>query len=119
MVITHPAMKKKFDRMLEQAGGLYTINDIEELIENGKMQSFVQGDTWIVTQVNEFPRRKVLEIVFVVGFISDAIQALPQMYEFATKIGASLIMASNARDGWWTYAQPGWKKIGSVFAREM
>ena len=119
MVITHPGMKRKFDRMLEQCGGLYTIDDIEELIENGKMQSFVQGDTWIVTQVNEFPRRKVLEIVFVVGFISDAIQALPQMYAFADKIGATLIMASNARDGWWTYAQPGWKRVGSIYAREM
>jgi hypothetical protein len=117
--ITDPEMRKKFDRMLARSGGLYELNDIEQLINEGKMQSFVQGDTWIVTQVNEFPRRKVVEIVFVVGFVADAIQSLPQIYAFANEIGATLIMASNARDGWWDYAQPGWMKLGSIYAKEV
>ena len=119
MRIIDPVMEKKFNRMLRQCGGLYEISDIEQLINEGKMQSFVQGATWIVTQINEFPRRKVLEIVFVVGTMAEAIQALPQVYTFADKIGATLIMASNARDGWWTYAQPGWKKLGSIYAKEI
>jgi len=105
--------------MLAQCGGLYKLVDIERLINEGKMQSFVQGDTWIVTQINEFPRRKVVEIVFVVGFVAEAIQALPQIYSFANEAGATLIMASNARDGWWDYAQPGWKKLGSIYAKEV
>jgi hypothetical protein len=118
-VITDSIMAKKLERMLHQCGDLYTLDDLMERINDGRMQSFVQGNTWVITQVNEFPRRKVLEIVAVVGLISDAIQALPQLYEFANKISATLLMASNARDGWWSYAQPGWRKIGSVYAKEL
>lgn len=119
MNITDPVMKARFERMLRQTGNLYTLEDIIERIEDGRMQSFVQGDTWVVTQVNEFPRRKALDIVFVVGFMADAIQALPQIYEFAEEIDATMVMASVGRDGWWSYAQPGWKKLGSVYAREL
>jgi hypothetical protein len=118
-VITDSNMAKKLERMLHQCGNLYTLDDLMERIKDGRMQSFVHGETWVITQINEFPRRKVLEIIAVVGFISDAIQVLSQLYEFANQVGATMLMASNARDGWWSYAQPGWKKIGSVYAREL
>lgn len=118
MKITDPAMEKKFRRMLREGGDLYTLEDIGELIDAGKMQSFTFGETWIVTQVHDFPRRKVLDVAFVVGFISDAIQYLPQLYEYADKIGATLI-TGYGRDGWDAYSQPGWRKVGTLYAREL
>lgn len=117
-MITDPAMRKKFERMLRDSGDLYTLEDILDLIEQGKMQSFVDGDTWVVTQVHEFPRRKVLDIVFVVGHLGQAVQLLPQLYMFANEIGATLI-TGYGRDGWDAVKQPGWKKVGSLYAKEL
>jgi hypothetical protein len=65
--ITRADMRLKVERALHDGGDLYTFDDIMALIKEGKMQSFTCGDTWIVTQVNEFPRKKVLEIALVVG----------------------------------------------------
>lgn len=119
MNITDEKMRAKFERALRMSGDLYTFDDIMDNILDGRMQSFVQGDTWIITQVNEFPRRKVVNILLVVGHIGDAIQALQQIHEFAQRIDATMIMAALARDGWEAYKQPGWKCIGRVYTREL
>lgn len=120
--ITRDDMRTKFDRALKAGGDLYDFDDIMERVKDGRMQSFVQGDTWIITQVNEFPKARVLEITFVVGFIEDAIDALPQILNFARTIGATRLTALG-RDGWGHHArahvQLGWKKVGTLFARNL
>lgn len=116
--ITREDMRVKVERALEQFGDLYTFDDIMGFIDSGKMQSFVSGDTWIVTQVNEFPRRKVLDIALVVGFLEEASKALPQIYAFARSIGADRVTAVG-RDGWWKFAEPGWYRVGGYFAKDL
>lgn len=118
MIITDPGMKDKVDRVLRDCGGLYEFEDIVRLIYAGKMQSFTVNDTWIVTQVLEFPRRKVLEIAFVVGFLDEAIKALPQLEQYAHAIGATM-MTALAREGWGRYREPGWRKTASFFVKEL
>jgi len=116
--ITREDMRVKVERALGEFGNLYTFDDIMGLIESGKMQSFTHGDTWIVTQVNEFPRRKVVDIALVVGFIEEATKALPQIYTFARSIGADRVTAVG-RDGWWKFAEPGWYRVGGYFAKDL
>jgi hypothetical protein len=116
--ITRDDMKIKVDRALHDFGDLYTFDDILELIDKGKMQSFTAGDTWVVTQVNEFPRRKVVDICLVVGFLEDAVRALPDVYKFARDIGATRVTAVG-RDGWWKFAEPGWYRVGGYFAKDL
>lgn len=117
-VITREDMEEKTQRVLHDFGDLYTFDDIMKLIEEGKMQSFVSKSTWIVTQVNIFPRKKILEISLVVGFLEEAVEALPQIYEFARKIGADKVTALG-RDGWWKFAEPGWYRVGGMFAKDL
>ena len=52
-------------------GGLYTLNDILTAIAEGRMQSFVEGNSWVITQVMSFPRAKVLEVFAAVGDLDD------------------------------------------------
>jgi hypothetical protein len=117
-VINREDMREKVERALHDFGDLYTFDDIMGFIETGKMQSFTAGDTWIVTQVNEFPRRKVLDICLVVGFLQEATEALPQIYAFARSIGANRVTAVG-RDGWWKFAEPGWYRVGGYFAKDL
>lgn len=118
MNITRDDMRIKVERALDAFGNLYTFDDIMGLINEGKMQSFAVGDTWIVTQVNEFPRRKVVDIALVVGFIEEATHALPEIYNFARSIGANRVTAVG-RDGWWKFAEPGWYRVGGYFAKDL
>lgn len=102
--------------MLEEHGGLYTVEDILALIGEGKMQSFAKGDTWVVTQVHEFPRKKVLDIVFVVGDMEDLHELEPQLEEFRVKIGADF-MSATGRLGWLRKHFKGWKPYSVNFVR--
>jgi hypothetical protein len=116
--ITRADMRLKVERALHDGGDLYTFDDIMALIKEGKMQSFTCGDTWIVTQVNEFPRKKVLEIALVVGNIWEAIEFLPEIYDYARQVGATRVTGFG-RDGWWEHHDAGWKKVGTMYAKDM
>jgi len=102
--------------MLEEYGGFYTVEDILQLIQEGKMQSFAKGDTWVVTQVNEFPRKKVLDIVFVVGDMEDLHELEPQLEAFKQEIGAEM-MTSMGRMGWLRKAFKGWEARSINFVK--
>lgn len=116
--VTDYKMREKLEKVLQMSGDLYTLDDIVALIKEGKMQGFTNGDSWVITQVNDFPRRKVLEIAFVIGYVGDAIGALPEIYEYARKVGATRVTAFG-RDGWWGYHQPGWNRVGTMYAKDL
>jgi len=116
--ITRQDMATKLEKTLRLSGDLYTLDDIMVAIEEGRMQSFTVDDTWIITQVLEFPRRKVLEITFVIGFLNEAVKALPALYAFARSIGATRVTGFG-REGWMNFAEPGWKLVGSMYAKEL
>lgn len=99
---------KDLEKLLKRQGGLYTYADVINYIYEGKFQSFCAGDTWLVTQVHKFPRKTVLDVVFVVGDGKD-IEALEEkLTEFAKEIGADM-MTATARLGWTKTKHPGWK----------
>ena len=61
----------KLGRVLDRMGGLYTVQDILNLIAIGRMQSFTEGDSWAVTQIAVTPRCEMLEIIFMLGSLSE------------------------------------------------
>lgn len=105
-------------KMLKKFGDLYTIEDILERIKDGRMQSFARDETWAVTQINEYPRRKVLDLVFVVGDL-DVLKPMEQdIIDFGRQQGCSLIMA-NGRMGWLREKFEGWEAISCMFVKEI
>ena len=100
---------RKLARMLDAMGGLHTLNDILTAIAEGRMQSFVEGDSWIVTQVVSFPRAKVLEVFAAIGDLDDLRILHDRIIDFAAEIGAGVIRAYG-RKGWLPDAVArGWK----------
>jgi len=90
---------RKLARVLDRMGGLYTLNDILSAIANGKMQSFVERDSWIITQVAIFPRAKTLEVFAAIGDLDDLRILHDRILDFAAEIGAGVIRAYG-RKGW-------------------
>jgi len=111
-------MLKKMERALEEGGNIFTMDDIEIGLAEGKMQSHVFGDTWIITQVLYLPRRKSVDILFVVGNLEESVGAEQVVENWARNIGADM-MTAIGRAGWWKIRTPGWKVMGTLYSKEI
>ena len=112
---------RKLERLLVRMGGLYTLHDILTAIAEGKMQSFVEGDTWAITKIAVFPRARLLEILIVVGDLGDCQKLLDRIYQFADENDIGLVQAYGRR-GWLDHPlTAGWKirTKSFLYQREM
>lgn len=100
---------KRLERALDRQGGLWALNDILERIADGRMQHFVRNNSWVVTQISVFPRRRVLEVVAAVGDLGDCRILHGQVLAYAKELGVDLV-AAYGRKGWARDAdRNGWK----------
>ena len=106
-------------RALAEMGDTHSLTDILLALEEGRMQSFTVGDTWVVTQVIEFPQRRVLEIFLVVGDGTDLEELSATATAFAQFQGCTM-MRAYGRHGWMQHAkQLGWRDTARVFLKEI
>lgn len=115
----HDVMWHRFAKALHIGGDLFSPDDIFERINDHRMQSFVRNNTWVVTQVSVYPRRKVLDIVLLVGELEDAKAMEPEIVKFARDIDATLIQAYG-RFGWDKFAAAnGWRVASQVYHKDI
>lgn len=115
--MSHP-YKTLVDETLAKFGGLYTFEDIYEAVMVGDMQSFSEGDSWAVTQIGVFPRRRVLDILFAVGKLEELMKVEEKIVNFAREQGIDMIMA-NGRRGFEMFMLQGWKMVSSTYVKDM
>ena len=118
MKVTDPGMAKKMAKALKCNHDVFNLDDIREHLKNGKMQGHVEGDTWAITQVHEWPRQKSVNILYVIGSIENSLKLENKIEEWAKEIGAGFITAVG-RDGWWEHRTPGWKKMGVLYSKDI
>jgi hypothetical protein len=118
MNIIDQVMLRKMNRALKLGLELYTFGDIEEGLESGDLQGHVKGDTWAITQVQSYPNRKVVNILFCIGSIEGSIALESDISEWAKGQGATLLTAIG-REGWWEHRTPGWIKSGVLYSKEL
>ena len=118
MIITDESMRKKMERALAINGNLFNMDDIDEYLIRGKMQGHVEGDTWVLTQVHDWPRRRAVNIMYIAGFLDDTHALEVKIEKWAKSIGANLITAGG-RDGWLKFKTPGWNKVGSLYSKDI
>jgi hypothetical protein len=119
-------MKLNDERMMQKARealsllGFYTFEDVMERIADGRMQSFHEEGAFIVTQISNYPRKKVVDIVLVVGELQKIKWLEEEIMNFAKTVGAELVMASAGRKGWWNKSirTEGWNDVASVYVKE-
>ena len=92
-----PLYHKKLQRALDRQGGLYTLNDILERCADGRMQSWVHNNSWAVTQISVYPRRRLLDIVAVVGDLGDCRILNAKLVKFANEMNVDLIASYGRR----------------------
>ena len=115
----HP-YHRKLARLLTRMGGLYSVQDILAAIAAGKMQSFTHNESWMITQIADLPRGRVLEVYALVGNLDDCLAMHDRLLDYASEIGATVIQAYG-RQGWLKPGRArGWKvkAINYVYALE-
>jgi hypothetical protein len=118
MKITDPKMMERMNKALTLGGALFSLDDILEYLRDGRMQGHVEGDTWAITQIHDWPRKKSVNILYVVGNIKDSIKLEKKITGWAKDIGADTLTAIG-REGWWEHRLPGWKKVGTLYSKEL
>jgi hypothetical protein len=111
----------KLDRVLDRMGGLYTVADILDAIAAGTMQSFVVNNSWAITQINVYPRTRLLYVIAVVGDLADLEDLNAQVQAFADRLNIPLI-ATHGRAGLVSHGRRlGWrlKTKSYLFHKEM
>jgi hypothetical protein len=100
---------RKMARVLAAMGGLYTLNDILTAIAEDKMQGFVVNNSWAITQINVYPRARVLKLVAYVGDLADvdALHAELLAYAAANNCG---LLSTHGRVGW--LREGSWSRLG-------
>lgn len=114
------SVKEKLRKALAIAGDTYTLDDILIEIQEGRMQSFVEGESWAVTQIVDFPRKRYLEIVFAVGNLDELKAIYPRIEAFA-KDNLADGMRAFGRAGWirqFEIDKHGWSETTRVYVRE-
>ena len=118
MNISDPKMLKKMERAFRLNDYLYDLNDIDDGLNSGDMQGHVEGDTWAVTQVHNWPKRRSVNILFVVGNLDESLKLENKIEQWAKSIGADMLTGIG-RDGWWEHRSSGWRKVGTLFAKDI
>lgn len=110
---------RKVEHILERSGGFFTFEDILEAVRNGRMQSFTCNDSWAVVQTIDYPRKRVVDIVFVVGHMADMDVLESEVTGWAREIGATML-TTGARNGWQDRAKVrGWRTVSQVFMKDL
>lgn len=116
MNITDPEMAEKMRRALKIGDDLFNLDDIEAGLKSGELQGHVEGDTWAITQVHQWPRKKAVNVLFVVGSLDNSLKMEEKVTQFAREQGATLLTAVG-RGGWWQVRTPGWKIVGNLYSK--
>jgi hypothetical protein len=90
---------QKLARVLDRMGGVYLLDDILTAIGEGRMQSFVEGNSWAITQVQDLPRARQLQLIAMVGDLSDVDALHAKILEYADDVHAGLL-STHGRMGW-------------------
>jgi len=100
-------------------GHTHSLQDVLGMIATGELQSFAEGNTWALTHIIDFPRRRVLEIFLVVGDIEEAERLHDVVIAYGRAHGCSLVRTFG-RAGWAHRAKAhGWTTGMCVFMKEI
>jgi hypothetical protein len=97
--MTDAIYHRKLARVLDRMGAVYLVSDILSAIAEGKMQSHVVNNSWGITQVQDFPRARQLQLLAMVGDLADLDPLHAKILAYANEVNAGLI-STHGRLGW-------------------
>jgi hypothetical protein len=97
------AHRRYIEKALESDGGTYTFEDVEDAIRAGKFQCWPTPNAVIITQVVQYPRKKICHVFLVAGKRDEVVAMLQWVELWARGIGCAR-MEGSGRMGWAKHA---------------
>jgi hypothetical protein len=105
---------------LDHAGNTHTLEDVAAAIADGTAFLFAGERSAIVVEINDYPRRKVLNGWLAGGDLAEIVGVLiPKAEAFAREQGCARCMIGG-RPGWErVLAADGWEPMARVIVKEL
>lgn len=105
---------KLLESGMKKGGSTHSIRDIVEALKDGHMQAFLNDGALAITQVVDFPQKRVLEVLWCAGVLDEVINLRSKLIEFAKEKDCTMGRAF-VRPGLVTpLEQAGWRKAQQV-----
>lgn len=92
---------------LERAGPTHRVEDVIARIKDGRAQLWDRGDGCIITEINDYPLRKVVNYWLIAGVLQECLALEPDINAWARSEGCTVATGSGRRG--WGRVSPGWK----------
>lgn len=112
MSLSAEEKRARLEKALLYGGATHTVEDVVQLIRDGKAQFWPRdgsGDGFIVTELHTFPRLKVVHFWLLAGVLRDVLALEAEIVEWALTEGCTVATACG-RPGWGRVAaKTGWR----------
>ncbi len=118
----HPEFKrcrKHIEAALEYTGGTHDIIDIYEGLYKGTMQLWPAKDSCLVTEIINYPKKKVLNIFLGGGDLTEILSMHDDVISWAKQQGCTALNMTG-RFGWKKpLAKHGWQPMHTSYVKEI
>jgi len=104
---------------LEHAGGTHTIEDVLDQIRRGTAQIWTNEDACIVSEVHDYPRKRVLNFWLATGALPAVIALSREVLAWGKRNGCESATLTGRRGWEKVLATEGWSPMLSVMGREV
>lgn len=101
-------LEERIKRLLVHTGGEWSLSDFMELINSHKLQLFNYQNSLVLTEVQQFPQKRILHIWGVEG--DSTLEHLPELVEFFKEVARTLECTELRCQG-----RKGWEKALSAY----
>ena len=113
------ALKKPLLKALARAGHTHSVQDVADMIARDAVQFFGNERGACITEVINYPRRRVLNCWLTFGELEACLALQPAMEAYARECGCNALVATG-REGWLpALEKQNWRRFGFVMAREL
>lgn len=106
-------------KALEYAGGTHTIEDLLDQIKRGDAQLWTSENACIVTEVQDFPRKRVLHFWLAAGGLHPVIALSRDVLDWSKSIGCASATLTGRRGWEKVLASEGWSPMLYTMGREV
>tara|TARA_R100000482_G_scaffold13473_1_gene4012 strand:- start:70 stop:429 length:360 start_codon:yes stop_codon:yes gene_type:complete len=111
--------RKHIEAALEYTGGTHDIIDIYEGLYKGTMQLWPAKDSCLVTEIINYPKKKVLNIFLGGGDLTEILSMHDDVISWAKQQGCTALNMTG-RFGWKKpLAEHGWQPMHTSYVKEI
>jgi hypothetical protein len=107
------------ERGLVKSGSTHDLDDVIQCLRDGTMQAIWNDGAVIVTQIGEYPRRRVIDVFLCAGDLDSVMALRPELLDLAKAHGCDYGRAYVRHGLVKPLQEAGWKTVQTVMTFEM